>query len=169
MYKRQTFTARENVVKALIASGDLDGEPKKTQRKANFFEKGDKPLEIVTSRQWYIRNGGRDKDLQSALVARGNEIDWHPAFMQSRYTNWIEGLNGDWLISRQRFFGVPFPIWYPLDANGEADYDNPIVPYESELPIDPQGQAPKGYDESQRGRAGGFIACLLYTSPSPRD
>ncbi|WP_313489992.1 valine--tRNA ligase [Dermacoccus nishinomiyaensis] len=155
---KTTFTARENVVKALIASGDLDGEPKKTQRKANFFEKGDKPLEIVTSRQWYIRNGGRDKDLQSALVARGNEIDWHPTFMQSRYTNWIEGLNGDWLISRQRFFGVPFPIWYPLDANGEADYDNPIVPDESELPIDPQGQAPKGYDESQRGRAGGFIA-----------
>ena len=155
---KTTFTARENVVKALIASGDLDGEPKKTQRKANFFEKGDKPLEIVTSRQWYIRNGGRDKDLQSALVARGNEIDWHPTFMQSRYTNWIEGLNGDWLISRQRFFGVPFPIWYPLDANGEADYDNPIVPDESELPIDPQGQAPRGYDESQRGRAGGFIA-----------
>ena len=155
---KTTFTARENIVKALIASGDLDGEPKKTQRKANFFEKGDKPLEIVTSRQWYIKNGGRDVELRKALVERGGEMEWHPSFMRSRYTNWIEGLNGDWLISRQRFFGVPFPIWYPIDANGEADYDNPIVPDESELPVDPQGRAPKGYDESQRGQAGGFIA-----------
>ncbi|MBZ4496925.1 valine--tRNA ligase [Dermacoccus sp. Tok2021] len=155
---KTTFTARENVVKALIASGYLDGEPKKTQRKANFFEKGDKPLEIVTSRQWYIKNGGRDADLRAALVERGNEMTWHPGFMQSRYTNWIEGLHGDWLISRQRFFGVPFPIWYPVDAQGETDYDNPIVPDEADLPIDPQGQAPKGYDESQRGQAGGFVA-----------
>lgn len=155
---KTTFTARENVVKALIASGDLDGEPKKTQRKANFFEKGDKPLEIVTSRQWYIKNGGRDADLRAALVERGNDMAWHPSFMQSRYTNWIEGLNGDWLVSRQRFFGVPFPLWYPLDEHGEADYAHPIVPDEAELPIDPQGQAPKGYDESQRGQAGGFVA-----------
>ena len=155
---KTTFTARENVVKALIASGDLDGEPKKTQRKANFFEKGDKPLEIVTSRQWYIKNGGRDANLRADLVARGNEMTWHPSFMQSRYTNWIEGLNGDWLISRQRFFGVPFPVWYPVNADGEADYDNPILPQESDLPVDPQAQAPKGFEESQRGQAGGFIA-----------
>lgn len=150
-------SAREAVVTALRESGDLIGEPVKTQRKANFFEKGDKPLEIVTSRQWYIRNGGRSKELQDELIARGQEIDFHPAFMRSRYTNWISGLNGDWLISRQRFFGVPFPVWYPLDAEGETDYDHPILAAEETLPVDPQTDVPPGYDAEQRGVAGGFV------------
>ncbi|HET9632232.1 MAG TPA: class I tRNA ligase family protein, partial [Terrabacter sp.] len=143
---------------ALRESGDLDGEPQKTQRKANFYEKGDKPLEIVTSRQWYIRNGGRDAHLRAALVARGGEVDFHPAFMRSRYTNWVDGLNGDWLISRQRFFGVPFPVWYPVDADGEADYAHPITPPTSALPVDPQADVPEGYTEDQRGVPGGFVA-----------
>ena len=155
---KTTFSAREAVVAALRESGDLDGEPQKTQRKANFYEKGDKPLEIVTSRQWYIRNGGRDADLRASLVARGGEIDFHPAFMRSRYTNWVDGLNGDWLISRQRFFGVPFPVWYPVDADGEVDHDHPLTPPESALPIDPQIDVPDGYTEEQRGVPGGFVA-----------
>jgi valyl-tRNA synthetase len=155
---KTTFSAREAVVAALRESGDLDGEPQKTQRKANFYEKGDKPLEIVTSRQWYIRNGGRDGELRSKLVGQGDAIDFHPAFMRSRYKNWVEGLNGDWLISRQRFFGVPFPVWYPVTAEGETDYDHPIVAPESALPVDPQIDVPEGYDEAQRGVAGGFVA-----------
>jgi valyl-tRNA synthetase len=155
---KTTFGAREAVVAALRESGDLDGEPQKTQRKANFYEKGDKPLEIVTSRQWYIRNGGREADLRGTLVARGDEIDFHPTFMRSRYKNWVEGLNGDWLISRQRFFGVPFPVWYPVTTEGEVDHDHPIVAPESALPVDPQVDVPSGYVESQRGRAGGFVA-----------
>ncbi|GAB3072591.1 valine--tRNA ligase [Intrasporangium mesophilum] len=155
---KTTFSAREAVVAALRESGDLDGEPQKTQRKANFYEKGDKPLEIVTSRQWYIRNGGREPDLRAALVARGDEVDFHPTFMRSRYKNWVEGLNGDWLISRQRFFGVPFPVWYPVTAEGETDYDHPVFAPESALPVDPQIDVPEGYDESQRGQAGGFVA-----------
>ncbi|WP_290515620.1 class I tRNA ligase family protein, partial [Aeromicrobium sp.] len=111
---KTTYTARELTVAALVESGDLDGEPKPTQRMANFFEKGDKPLEIVSTRQWYLTNGGRDAELRKALVARGDEINWVPAYMQSRLTNWIDGLNGDWLVSRQRFFGIPFPVWYRL-------------------------------------------------------
>ncbi len=154
---KTTHSARALVVDALRESGDLDGEPQPTQRKANFYEKGDKPLEIVTSRQWYIRNGGRDAELNAALIGRGRELDFHPAFMRTRYENWVGGLNGDWLISRQRFFGVPIPVWYPLDAQGEPDFASPIVPDESELPVDPVAQAPRGYDESQRGQAGGFI------------
>ena len=89
-----------------------------------FYEKGERPLEIVTTRQWYIRNGGRDADLRDALLARGRELQWVPDHMRHRYENWVEGLNGDWLISRQRFFGVPFPVWYRLDTEGEPDYSD---------------------------------------------
>jgi valyl-tRNA synthetase len=154
---KTTFSAREAIVAKLRETGDLDGEPKPTQRMANFFEKGDKPLEIVSTRQWYIRNGGRDRELRAELIERAGEITWHPDYMKHRYTNWVEGLNGDWLVSRQRFFGIPFPVWYPLDADGEPDYDHPLMPSEDELPVDPSSQAPRGYDEDQRGKPGGFV------------
>ena len=154
---KTAFTARKLVVEAVTASGEMDGEPRPTERKANFYEKGDKPLEIIGTRQWYIRNGGRDEELRAQLLERGRELDWVPEHMRHRYENWVEGLNGDWLISRQRFFGVPFPVWYRLDEQGEPDYEHPIVPAEDELPVDPASQAPQGYQEEQRGQAGGFI------------
>lgn len=154
---KTVFTARETMVAKLRESGDLDGEPTPTQRMANFYEKGDKPLEIVSTRQWYIRNGGRDATIREQMLARGAEIDWLPSHMHHRYDNWVGGLNGDWLISRQRFFGIPFPVWYPLDSEGEPDYGNLLLPTEAELPIDPSTQAPAGYSEDQRGKPGGFI------------
>ncbi len=155
---KTTFSAREQMVSWLRESGDLLGEPTATQRKANFYEKGDKPLEIVSTRQWYIRNGGRDAAIKAEMLARGDELAWTPPHMKYRYDNWVGGLNGDWLISRQRFFGVPFPVWYPLDADGEPRYDAPITPGEDELPIDPSSQAPAGYSADQRGVPGGFMA-----------
>jgi valyl-tRNA synthetase len=124
---------------------------------ANFYEKGDKPLEIVSTRQWYIRNGGRDEDLKQALLARGEELAWVPDHMRHRYANWVNGLNGDWLISRQRFFGVAFPVWYALDADGEPDYAHPITAAENALPVDPSTDCPPGYTAEQRGVPGGFI------------
>jgi valyl-tRNA synthetase len=151
------FSAKEKTVDMLRESGDLVGEPRPISHPVKFFEKGDKPLEIVTTRQWYLRNGGRDADLRDRLVARGGELQWHPAYMQARYENWVGGLNGDWLVSRQRFFGVPFPVWYRLDENGEPDFDAPIVASEDRLPVDPQADAPVGFDEAQRGIPGGFI------------
>jgi valyl-tRNA synthetase len=154
---KTVFSAREQIVQLLRDSGDLDGEPTPTQRMANFFEKGEKPLEIVSTRQWYIRNGGRDPGLRQQLLERGAEITWVPDYMRHRYDNWVGGLNGDWLISRQRFFGVPIPVWYPLDNEGEPMYDAPIVPTEAELPVDPQSDPPEGYDEDQRGKPGGFV------------
>ena len=154
---KTSHTAREVLVAELKASGDLVGEPKPITHAVKFFEKGDKPLEIVTTRQWYIRNGGRDQELRTKLLKRGSELNWHPEYMKVRYENWVEGLNGDWLISRQRFFGVPLPLWYKLDADGNPDYDQIIVPDEKLLPIDPQSEAPVGFDESQRNKPNGFI------------
>ncbi|MDS1268826.1 valine--tRNA ligase [Lipingzhangella sp. LS1_29] len=150
-------TARERIVEMLRASGELVGEPQPTTRPVKFYEKGDKPLEVVTTRQWYIRNGGRDAQVRDELIARGRELNWYPDHMRTRYENWVGGLNGDWLISRQRFFGIPFPVWYPLDSSGNPDYAAPILPDESALPIDPSSDVPPGYTEEQRGAAGGFI------------
>jgi len=150
--------ARERIVELLRESGDLLAEPRPITHAVKFYEKGDRPLEIVTTRQWYIRNGGRDPRLRDALLARGRQLRWHPEYMRARYESWVEGLNGDWLISRQRFFGVPFPVWYPLDENGQPDYEHPLLPEEDALPVDPQSDVPEGYTEAQRGQPGGFVA-----------
>ena len=154
---KTSHTAREVLVSELKTTGELVGELKPITHAVKFFEKGDKPLEIVTTRQWYIRNGGREQELRSKLLDRGVELKWHPEYMKVRYENWVEGLNGDWLISRQRFFGVPLPLWYKLDANGNPDYSQIITPAENALPIDPQSEAPSGFDESQRNKPNGFI------------
>ena len=157
MVGKTVFSAKQAVVEALQASGEMEGEPRKITRPVKFFEKGDRPLEIVSTRQWYVRNGATDERLRARLIELGHELDFVPEFMRVRYENWVEGLSGDWLISRQRFFGVPIPVWYPVDADGEPDFDHPIVPSVDQLPVDPSTDAPAGFDESQRGRAGGFI------------
>ena len=149
--------AQTKVVEMLRESGAMLGEPRAIMHPVKFFEKGDRPLEIVTSRQWYIRNGGRDTDLRGALLNRGENLVWHPDHMRHRYSNWVEGLNGDWLISRQRYFGVPVPVWYPVDADGETVHDSPIVPTEDMLPIDPSTDVPVGYTADQRNQPNGFI------------
>ena len=133
-------------------SGDLIGEPRPITHPVKFFEKGDRPLEIVTSRQWFIKT----MDYKAALLARGRELRWHPEYMQHRYENWVNGLTGDWCVSRQRFFGVPFPVWYPVRADGTIDYAQPLVPDESRLPVDPSTDVPDGFDASQRDQPGGF-------------
>ncbi len=141
----------------LTESGELVGEPKPITHPVKFYERGSRPLEIVTSRQWYFRNGGREPELRDAFIERGKQLHWHPPHMRQRYESWVEGLNTDWLISRQRFFGVPFPVWYRLRPDGEVDYDALLLPSEDQLPVDPSSDVPDGFTADQRGEPGGFI------------
>ena len=159
---RQTYAALEGqtvkqaqakIVELLVESGDLLGDPRPITHPVKFFEKGDRPLEIVTSRQWFVAT----QQLRGALLARSEELSWHPDYMSHRLRTWVEGLSSDWNISRQRFFGVPFPVWYRVLADGSVDHGAPLVPAETQLPIDPSTDIPEGYDEAQRGAPGGFI------------
>jgi valyl-tRNA synthetase len=150
--------ARTRITALAAAAGDLLGEPEPVVHPVKFYEKGDTPLEIITTRQWYLRSGGRDPRLRDALLARGREITWHPAHMRARYENWVNGLAGDWPVSRQRFSGVPIPVWYPLDDDGRPCYDSPLTPGTGRLPADPAAEPPPGYAEEQRGKPGGFAA-----------
>jgi valyl-tRNA synthetase len=154
---KTVFSARQRIVELLTESGDMVGEAKPITHPVKFFEKGDKPLEIVSTRQWYLRNGGRDEQLRDQLIALGKDLNFHPDFMRVRFENWVNGLTGDWLVSRQRFFGVPIPVWYALDAEGNPDYDRVITPSESALPVDPSSQSPEGFTEDQRGKPNGFM------------
>ena len=144
--------ARARTVELLRESGDLLGEPRPITHAVKFYEKGDRPLEIVTSRQWFIKT----MDARERLLARGRELGWHPPYMQARLENWVNGLAGDWCISRQRFFGVPFPVWYRVREDGSVDHDARLLPSEDRLPIDPSTDVPDGYTADQRDRPGGF-------------
>ena len=146
--------ARTRIVEQLRASGEMIGDPRPITHAVKFFEKGDRPLEIITSRQWFIKT----MDAREALLARARELQWHPPYMQARFENWTNGLNGDWCVSRQRFFGVPFPLWYPIAEDGSLEYDTAAAAARSIgcRSIRPP-TCPEGYRAEQRGVPGGFV------------
>src|SRR3954464_4342182 len=143
--------AQRRIVELLDDSGDLVGEPRAITHPVKFWENGTRPLEIVTNRQWFIRFPPTDE-----LLARGAAINWHPEFMGVRYENWVNGLVGDWNITRQRFFGVPFPVWYPIDADGNVLHDQLLTARDDQLPVDPSTDVPDDYTQDQRDKPGGF-------------
>jgi valyl-tRNA synthetase len=145
--------ARKRIVELLVESGEMHGEPRPIVHPVKYYERGERPLEIVSSLQWYVRTMA----LRERLLEAGRELAWHPPFMRARFESWVEGLNGDWNISRQRFFGVPFPIWYPVGSDGTVDDSAPILADPETLPIDPSVDVPPGYTAGQRGKPGGFI------------
>ncbi len=145
--------AQKRIVELLTESGALIGEPTPITHPVKYYERGERPLEIVSSRQWFVRT----LDLKGRLLVRGAELTWHPPYMAHRFASWVEGLTSDWNISRQRFFGVPFPVWYPVDAEGTVDFETPLVAEEDRLPVDPSTDVPDGYTQGQRGAPGGFV------------
>lgn len=138
-----------------IAEADgkvIDSPQKEISHAVKFFEKGDRPLELIPTRQWYTKI----MDKKEALVGQGRKIQWHPEFMGKRYESWVDGLNQDWCMSRQRYFGVPIPVWYKINSDGVVDYDERILPDAATLPIDPLDDVPPGYTKDQRNKPGGF-------------
>ncbi|MGH2591247.1 MAG: valine--tRNA ligase, partial [Actinomycetota bacterium] len=144
--------ARKRAAELLVETGSLAGEPDPVRHVVKFYEKGDRPLEVITSRQWFVKT----LELRERLLARGREIRWHPSYMGARYASWVEGLNSDWAVSRQRFFGVSFPVWYRLDREGHPDHELPILAAEEHLPVDPSSDVPRGFRDEQRDEPGGF-------------
>ncbi|MCB0310107.1 MAG: valine--tRNA ligase [Bdellovibrionales bacterium] len=130
----------------------LAGQPKPITHPVKFYEKGDRPLELIPTRQWF------QKTIQhkQALLEQGRKVSWHPAHMLTRYEHWVQGLNQDWCLSRQRYFGVPFPVWYKIDAAGQVDYGAPIFADRSLLPVDPLSDTPPGFNPEDRDQPGGF-------------
>ncbi len=126
--------ARAAVVKDLKEEGFLL-ETHVVEQNVSVAERSGQPIEFVMEPQWFIRV----MDMKEELLQRCDEIEWYPEFMKVRLQHWIEGLKYDWNISRQRFYGVPFPIWYDEDGNV-------VVAKDSELPIDPSEQQPAGYE-----------------------
>lgn len=122
--------ARKKIIEALRESG-LVRDQKEIVHTVNVHERCKKEIEFIVVPQWFIAVLPYKKE----LLALADKIEWFPYFMKSRYINWVENLSWDWCISRQRFFGIPFPVWH---CNNCASI---IIAPETAIPVDPQEQS----------------------------
>jgi valyl-tRNA synthetase len=124
--------ARKAITKDLKESKLLKSQ-KPIKHSVNVHERCGTEIEFIKSKQWFVKY----LDLKSDLLKWGNQITWYPKYMKHRYDNWVKGLQWDWLISNQRHFGIPFPVWYCTSC------EEPILANEKDLPIDPIKDSPK--------------------------
>jgi valyl-tRNA synthetase len=133
--------ARENIVTTLKEMQLITAE-QELERPVKCGERSGAPVEILITDQWFIKI----LDQKQELLKKANECNWHPSFMVKRMEAWIEGLNWDWCISRQRFFGVPFPVWYSKKKGEEGKL---LIADVDSLPVDPIKDLPKGYSRDE--------------------
>ena len=118
--------ARKEIIKDLDEAGLLKGQ-KNIKHAINVHDRCGTAIEFINSKQWFIKYLDRKDD----MLEWGKELEWYPKHMKVRYDHWVKGLAWDWLISRQRHFGIPFPVWYCKQC------DEVVVASKSDLPVDP--------------------------------
>ncbi|MGD2177475.1 MAG: class I tRNA ligase family protein, partial [Anaerolineae bacterium] len=123
--------ARPRIIQALADRGALLDQ-RRIDQAVRVHERCDTPVEYLVGKQWFVRL----LDFKEELLEAGEQVVWHPPHMEARYRAWVENLHWDWCISRQRAFGVPFPVWY-CDACGGV-----LMADEDQLPVDPTDQGP---------------------------
>ena len=137
----KSAAARAKIIE-LLAAANLLKESKPIRHTVKCAERSGAPLEILPTPQWFVKI----LDQKEALKARSKSCDWHPDWMQTRMTQWIDGLNWDWCISRQRYYGVPFPVWYSTRPGEEGKI---LLAEPEQMPVNPLTDLPKGYTREE--------------------
>jgi valyl-tRNA synthetase len=121
-----------------LSQADLENIDRKNTQTVNVHERCNTPVEFVSSKQWFIKIN----EQKQTWLDLGKKIKWHPDDKRYDYENWINNLSSDWCVSRQRYYGVPIPVWYDKNTG------DTVLPTDDELPVDPTSYTPRGYNSS---------------------